>query len=105
MLVMVLTKNVSAWTEIPVILWAVLVLDVCVFAMLGPVAHANKPLTAQQKRRNKKKGFLLLGICSLFAFLGRSCVFAGTVYIGTVTFVAVLAILGKRKVGTRYEED
>lgn len=105
MLVMILSKYLSAGTEVPAALWCVLVLDACVFAKLGPVAHVNKPLTAKQRRRNKRNGFILLGVCSLFAFLGRSCVFAGTVYIGTVTFVAVLAIIGKRKVGTKYEED
>ena len=95
----------KAYAEVPLVLWIVLAADLCVFAILGPVAHANKPLTAVQKKRNKRNGFLVLGIGSLLAFLWRSCVIVGTVYIGTVTFVAVLAMIGKRKVGTRYEED
>ena len=95
----------KAYAEVPLVLWIVLAADLCVFAILGPVAHANKPLTAVQKKRNKRNGFLVLGIGSLLVFLWRSCVIVGTVYIGTVTFVAVLAMIGKRKVGTRYEED
>ena len=95
----------KAYAEVPLVLWIVLAADLCEFAILGPVAHANKPLTAVQKKRNKRNGFLVLGIGSLLVFLWRSCVIVGTVYIGTVTFVAVLAMIGKRKVGTRYEED
>ena len=95
----------KAYAEVPLVLWIVLAADLCVFAILGPVAHVNKPLTAVQKKRNKRNGFLVLGIGSLLVFLWRSCVIVGTVYIGTVTFVAVLAMIGKRKVGTRYEED
>lgn len=103
--VMSLTSWVNSCEEVPIVLWALLVLDAGVFAKLGPVAHANKPLTQQQKKRNKIKGFLILAVCSLAAFLGRTCVDVGTVYIGAVTFVSVLAILGKRKEGTKYEED
>ena len=103
--VMILSRYMEAYAEVPLVLWIVLAADLCVFAILGPVAHANKPLTAVQKKRNKRNGFLVLGIGSLLVFLWRSCVIVGTVYIGTVTFVAVLAMIGKRKVGTRYEED
>lgn len=103
--VMILSRYMEAYAEVPLVLWIVLAADLCVFAILGPVAHANKPLSAVQKKRNKRNGFLVLGIGSLLVFLWRSCVIVGTVYIGTVTFVAVLAMIGKRKVGTRYEED
>ena len=103
--VMILSRYMEAYLKVPAVLWIVLAADFCVFAILGPVAHANKPLNAEQKKRNKRNGFLVLGIGSLLAFLWRSCVIVGTVYIGTVTFVAVLAMIGKRKVGTKYEED
>ena len=72
---------------------------------MGPVAHVNKPLTKRQRIRNKRIGMVLLGIGALLAFLGRTCVVVDIVYIGTVTFVTVLAMVGKRKVGTKYEED
>lgn len=103
--VMIAANVVEAMQEIPVWLWIVLVLDVVLFGIVGPVAHANKPLTAAQKRRNKKTGMLELGVCSLFAFLERNCVGVDTVYVGTTSFVAVLALMGKRKEGTKYEED
>lgn len=103
--VMIAANVVEAMQEIPVGLWVLLIADGVLFAVLGPVAHANKPLTAKQKRRNKKTGLLVLVICSLFAFLWRNCVGVGTVYIGTTSFVAVLVLMGKRKEGTKYEED
>ena len=67
--VMILSRYMEAYAEVPLVLWIVLAADLCVFAILGPVAHANKPLTAVQKKRNKRNGFLVLGIGSLLAFL------------------------------------
>ena len=63
--VMILSRYMEAYAEVPLVLWIVLAADLCVFAILGPVAHANKPLTAVQKKRNKRNGFLVLGIGSL----------------------------------------
>ena len=53
--VMILSRYMEAYAEVPLVLWIVLAADLCVFAILGPVAHANKPLTAVQKKRNKSK--------------------------------------------------
>lgn len=103
--VMISANRMQMWQTVPIWLWGVLVLDLVIFILIGPVAHANKPLTAMQKSRNKRKGLLLFWICTLFAFLGRTCVGVDTVYIGTVTFVAVLTVVGKRKEGTKYEEN
>lgn len=104
-IVMMLAEYVRDFEKIPFVLWMVLIMDACVFLKLGPVAHANKPLNTEQKKQYKRRGLILLCICSFLAFLWRSCVSVGTVYIGTVTFVAVLAIAGKRKEGTYYEEN
>ena len=52
--VMILSRYMEAYAEVPLVLWIVLAADLCVFAILGPVAHANKPLTAVQKKRNKR---------------------------------------------------
>lgn len=103
--VMILTEYVRTCSGIPAVLWIILALDIGILAKLGPVAHANKPLSDAQRRRNKRTGCILLGILTLLAFLWRTCVNVGTVYIGTVTFVTVLAILGKRKEGKNNEEN
>ncbi len=103
--VMILTEYVCTYPEIPMALWMLLAFDIGILAKLGPVAHANKPLSDAQKCRNKRTGCILLGVLTLLAFLWRTCVNVGTVYIGTVTFVAVLAILGRRKEGKKHEEN
>ena len=103
--VMLCAHLFGTYKQIPLTFWVLLILDMGILWILGPVAHANKPLTKRQRIRNKRIGMVLLGIGALLAFLGRTCVVVDIVYIGTVTFVTVLAMVGKRKVGTKYEED
>ncbi len=103
--VMLCAHYFGTYAVLPMWFWVPLVFDMGIFMILGPVAHANKPLTQKQRRRNKRIGMALFGIGALLTFLGRTCVVVDIVYIGTVTFVAVLAMVGKRKVGTKYEED
>lgn len=55
--VMILSRYMEAYAEVPLVLWIVLAADLCVFAILGPVAHANKPLTAVQKSGTNETDF------------------------------------------------